>query len=159
MKINYQSDFKIVEKSLNGDVNTPFRFTYFNPFKGKFIASFDGHEYVGCSRMEDGSLLVAFDNPGFSPGMLKVKREYFISDSDFRDGICNLVSVEDTGIVLTTGKTDESTVEITSYPDYAAYNAIQAFPLSDNEYEDVLSDFVPPLPPEEEEETVTNLKI
>ena len=61
MKINYQSDFKIVEKSLNGDVNTPFRFTYFNPFKGKFIASFDGHEYVGCSRMEDGSLLVAFD--------------------------------------------------------------------------------------------------
>ena len=50
-------------------------------------------------------------------------------------------------------------MEITSYPDYAAYNAIQAFPLSDNEYEDVLSDFVPPLPPEEEEETVTNLEI
>lgn len=24
---------------------------------------------------------------------------------------------------------------------YAAYNAVQAFPLSDNEYEDVLSDF------------------
>ena len=109
--------------------------------------------------MEDGNLLVAFDNPCFSPGMLKVKREYFISDSDFQDGICNLVSVEDTGIVLTTGKTDESTVEITSYPDYAAYNTIQAFPLSDNEYEDVLSDFVPPLPPEEEEETVTNLEI
>ena len=144
MRINYQSDFKIIEKNLNGDVNTPFRFTYFNPFKGKFIASFDGHEYVGCSRMEDGNLLVAFDNPCFSPGMLKVKREYFISDSDFQDGICNLVSVEDTGIVLTTGKTDESTVEI---------------PLSDNEYEDVLSDFVPPLPPEEEEETVTNLEI
>ena len=60
-------------------------------------------------------------------------------------------TIEDTGIVLTTGKTDESTVEITSYPDYAAYNTIQAFPLSDNEYEDVLSDFVPPLPPEEEE--------
>ena len=135
MRINYQSDFKIIEKNLNGDVNTPFRFTYFNPFKGKFIASFDGHEYVGCSRMEDGNLLVAFDNPCFSPGMLKVKREYFISDSDFQDGICNLVSVEDTGIVLTTRKTDESTVEITSYPDYAAYNAIQAFPLSDNEYE------------------------
>ena len=74
MRINYQSDFKIIEKNLNGYVNTPFRFTYFNPFKGKFIASFDGHEYVGCSRMEDGNLLVAFDNPCFSPGMLKVKR-------------------------------------------------------------------------------------
>ena len=35
----------IIEKNLNGDVNTPFRFTYFNPFKGKFIASFDGHEW------------------------------------------------------------------------------------------------------------------
>lgn len=47
MKINYQSDFKIIEKNLNGDISTPFRFTYFNPFKGKFIASFDGQEYVG----------------------------------------------------------------------------------------------------------------
>lgn len=141
MRINYQSDFKIIEKNLNGDISTPFRFTYFNPFKGKFIASFDGQEYVGCSRMEDGSLLVAFDNPGFSPGMLKVKREYFISDVDFRDGICNIVSIEDTGIVLTTGKTDESTAEITSYPDYAAYNAVQSVSLSDKEYDDVLSDF------------------
>lgn len=33
MKINYQSDFKIIEKNLNGDISTPFRFTYFNPFK------------------------------------------------------------------------------------------------------------------------------
>jgi hypothetical protein len=66
--------------------------------------------------------------------------------------------VEITGVILVSGKTDDSTVEITSYPDYAAYNAVQAFPLSDNEYEDVLSDFVPPLPLEEEEETVTNLE-
>ena len=106
MKINYQSDFKIIEKNLNGDISTPFRFTYFNPFKGKFIASFDGQEYVGCSRMEDGSLLVAFDNPGFSPGMLKVKREYLMP-----------------------------------YPDYAAYNAVQSVSLSDQEYDDALSDF------------------
>ena len=42
---------------------------------------------------------------------------------------------------------------------YAAYNAVQSVSLSDQEYDDVLSDFVPPLPLEEEEETVTNLKI
>ena len=42
---------------------------------------------------------------------------------------------------------------------YAAYNAVQSVSLSDKEYDDVLSDFVPPLPLEEEEETVTNLKI
>lgn len=42
---------------------------------------------------------------------------------------------------------------------YAAYNAVQSVSLSDKEYDDVLSDFVHPLPLEEEEETVTNLKI
>ena len=42
---------------------------------------------------------------------------------------------------------------------YAAYNAVQSVSLSDKEYDDVLSDFVPPLPLEEKEETVTNLKI
>lgn len=79
--------------------------------------------------------------PVSPPGILKVKREYFISDTDFRDGICNLVSIEDTGIVLTTGKTDESTAEIMPYPDYAVYNAVQSVSLSDKEYDDVLSDF------------------
>ena len=64
-----------------------------------------------------------------------------VSDTDFRDGICNIVSIEDTGIVLTTGKTDESTAEITSYPDYVVYNAVQSVSLSDQEYDDVLSDF------------------
>jgi hypothetical protein len=42
---------------------------------------------------------------------------------------------------------------------YAAYNAVQSVSLSDKEYDDVLSDFVHPLPLEEKEETVTNLKI
>lgn len=42
---------------------------------------------------------------------------------------------------------------------YAAYNAVQSVSLSDKEYDDVLSDFIHPLPLEEKEETVTNLKI
>ena len=42
---------------------------------------------------------------------------------------------------------------------YAAYNAVQSVSLSDKEYDDVLSDFVHPLPLEEKEETATNLKI
>jgi hypothetical protein len=48
---------------------------------------------------------------------------------------------------------------VTIYQIYAAYNAVQSVSLSDQEYDDVLSDFVPHLPLEEEEETVTNLKI
>ena len=39
------------------------------------------------------------------------------------------------------------------------HTAVQSVSLSDKEYDDVLSDFVPPLPLEEKEETVTNLKI
>ena len=111
----------------------------------------------GTGRFEGTSGIGFFDH------MLDGFARHGFFDLDLAvDGDLNVDShhtIEDTGIVLTTGKTDESTVEITSYPDYAAYNSIQAFPLSDNEYEDVLSDFVPPLPPEEEEETVTNLKI
>ena len=92
-------------------------------------------------RLDDGSLLVIFDRHGLRPGTLSVKREYYLSDADFADGICNLVSVEITGVILVSGKTDESTAEIIPYPDYAAYNAVQSVSLSDKEYDDVLSDF------------------
>lgn len=149
MKINYQSDFKIIEKNLNGDVNTPFRFTYRTVLSGCVVAEFDGHGYKNCRRLDDGSLLVIFDRHGLRPGTLSVKREYYLSDADFADGICNLVSVEITGVILVSGKTDESTAEIIPYSDYAAYNAVQSVPLSEREYDDVLSDFIPPLPPEE----------
>ena len=149
IRINYQSDFKIIEKSLNGDINTPFRFTYRTVLSGCVVAEFDGHGYKNCHRLDDGGLLVIFDRHGLRPGALSVKREYYLSDADFADGICNLVSVENTGVILVAGKTDESTAEIISYPDYAAYNAVQSVPLSEREYDDVLSDFVPPLPPEE----------
>ena len=147
IRINYQSDFKIIEKSLNGDINTPFRFTYRTVLSGCVVAL--GKKT--CRRLDDGGLLVIFGRHGLRPGALSVKREYYLSDADFADGICNLVSVENTGVILVAGKTDESTAEIISYPDYAAYNAVQSVPLSEREYDDVLSGFVPPLPPEEEE--------
>ena len=108
---------------------------------GCVVAEFDGHGYKNCRRLDDGSLLVIFDRHGLRPGTLSVKREYYLSDADFADGICNLVSVEITGVILVSGKTDESTAEIIPYPDYAAYNAVQSVSLSDKEYDDVLSDF------------------
>lgn len=46
-----------------------------------------------------------------------------------------------TGVILVSGKTDESTAEIMPYPDYVVYNAVQSVSLSDQEYDDVLSDF------------------
>lgn len=97
IRINYQSDFKIIEKSLNGDINTPFRFTYRTVLSGCVVAEFDGHGYKNCRRLDDGGLLVIFGRHGLRPGALSVKREYYLSDADFADGICNLVSVENTG--------------------------------------------------------------
>lgn len=96
IRINYQSDFKIIEKSLNGDINTPFRFTYRTVLSGCVVAEFDGHGYKNCRRLDDGGLLVIFGRHGLRPGALSVKREYYLSDADFADGICNLVSVENT---------------------------------------------------------------
>lgn len=55
MKINYQSDFKIIEKNLNGDVNTPFRFTYRTVLSGCVVAEFDGH---GGTRTAVGLMMV-----------------------------------------------------------------------------------------------------
>lgn len=92
MRINYQSDFKIIEKNLNGDLKTPFRFTYQTVLSKPVVASFDGHDYKNCRRLDDGSLLVIFDNHGMRPGNLTVRREYYLTDADFADGICNLVS-------------------------------------------------------------------
>ena len=68
MRINYQSDFKIIEKNRNGDVNTPFRFTYRTVLSGCVVAEFDGHGYKNCRRLDDGSLWVIFDRHGLRPG-------------------------------------------------------------------------------------------
>jgi hypothetical protein len=179
MRINYQSDFKIIEKNLNGDISTPFRFIYRTVLSGTLVAEFNGSEYKNCRRLEDGSLLVIFDRHELRPGALSVKREYYLSDADFADGICNLVSVENTGVILVVGKSDDSTAHVDVYPNYQkgdrgdplTYDAmttvqkmelkdavvkdmqitqVGSVVLSENEYEDVLIDFVPPEPPAEE---------
>ena len=118
MKVNYQSDFKIVEKNMNGDEHTPFKFAYYTITSKNIYATYDGTEYRNCKRLPDGTLLVAFDNHGLRVGSLMVRREYFLTDADFKDGICNLVSVEDTGVKLTTGQSDDSTGTVYVYPNY-----------------------------------------
>ena len=105
------------------------------------------------------------------PGNLTVRREYYLTDADFADGICNLVSMEFTSIVLVTGKSDDSTGTIDVYPNYqkgdkgdpmtwesmteeqrtklkdsvvkdVQNEMLSSFPISDKEYEDVLSVFL-----------------
>lgn len=118
MKINNHSDFKIKEVTKNEDFNVRFRFEFFVYESKKYVVSWDGKEYVNCKRLDDGSLEIIFNNPKFGLGQLKVRREYYISDEDFTDGIWNAVTVEKTGIYITDGETDDIDVENIIVPPY-----------------------------------------
>ena len=122
MTINYESDFKIIEGFKDGSsiLAAPFKFTYYTRMsRGTYVASYDGTEFVNCHPTDDGRVVVPFDNPQFGLGVLNVKREFFLNDKDFADGICTLVSVESTGIVLDRGATDmDGEVNIELFPFY-----------------------------------------
>lgn len=114
--INYQSDFKLFEK---GDLNVaPFVFKYYTDANHEYIASYTNGEYKNCKLLDDGRLAIIFDEHGLPPGILRCRREYYLTDKDFDDGICNLVTVETTGIELVKGKTDGGDVEIQLPPHY-----------------------------------------
>ncbi len=109
--INYESDFKLVERrsdeiSLS---DSPFRFTYYVKMnKWSYVAEYDGQNYVNCMPTGDGGVIVAIDSPKFGIGVLSVRREFYLDDLDFKDGVYNLISVESTGILLDKGITDDS---------------------------------------------------
>lgn len=109
-QINYKSDFKLFE---NGDLHaSPFEYEYNTTFGKSYKASCLDGVYTNCRLLDDGRLMVIFDNHGLAPGILRVIRRYYLTDKDYHDGICNLVSKEDTGVILTAGKTDECEVEV-----------------------------------------------
>lgn len=116
--INCKSDFKIKETIERADVSIPFVYSYFVYSNKKYVASFDGEKYVNCHRNDDDSITVIFDNHNLGVGALKVERKCLVRDADFADGVWQIVSVEETGINLTNGQTDEidfSTVVIPPY--------------------------------------------
>jgi len=118
MRINYLSDFKIREKSSEVDTTIPFTFTY-KSGGIELIAEFNGTDYTNCERLDDGDLMVPFDGIGFTKiGNLYVKREYFLDDEAFADGICHLVTVQDTGIEFVAGETDCCDVDLIVCPNY-----------------------------------------
>lgn len=112
MNINYQSDFKIIERLMP---DAPFRFTYYvAKDKGSVTAEYDGQSYSGCF-VDGDRLIVPVDGGTLGIGNVRVKREYFLDDKAFADGVCDLVSVEGTDIELGRGRTDsdiEADVEV-----------------------------------------------
>ena len=109
-KINSESDFKIIEGFKDGSSMTiaPFRFTYYTKMtRGSYVAEYDGSEYRNCIPTSNGKVIVPFDNHNLGIGTLMVKREFFLTDKDFSDGICNLVSIDSTNILLDKGTTED----------------------------------------------------
>ncbi len=122
MKINYLSDFKLLEVGGVCDTTTPFRYEYRTSRFATYVAEFDGENYTNCSRVDDSSLLVVFDSHSLGVGELEVRRQYFISDEDFTDKINNRISFERTGVILTDGASDATQVQITLLPAYITLN-------------------------------------
>lgn len=108
MKINYKSDFKLIESHPNGDLEVPFRFTYKTNQGGTVVALHQDGNYSNCYLRNDGRLVILFDNHRLGVGSLIVTREYFVADKDFKDGVCNVVCQEDTGVEIISGCSNES---------------------------------------------------
>lgn len=117
IKINYNSDFKLTEKTEEGFAGVSFAFVY-TTNSGTYTASYDGTTYTNCKRNEDGSVTVIFNHHGLGPGRLKVRREFFVPDGDFPDGVYNTVSNDITDVMLVEGKTEGFDVEETFRPPY-----------------------------------------
>ncbi len=105
--INHESDFKLkVGYSDGSPISEPFRFTFYTKVsRGTFIAEYNGSEYVNCYP-DGGMVKIPFDKPMLGMGVLSVKIELFINDSDFADGKYDYVSEERTGIILDKGATE-----------------------------------------------------
>lgn len=105
--INHESDFKLLVGYSDGSpINEPFRFTFYTKVsRGTFIAEYNGSEYVNCYP-DGGMVKIPFDKTMLGMGVLSVKIELFLSDSDFKDGKYDYVSVEPTGIILDKGATE-----------------------------------------------------
>ena len=90
-KINYKSDFKLF---LSGNFTSPFRLTIYTSGnrQGGYTVSFDGQSYHSCSVDGRGRLVVAVDNHNMGLGNLLYDIESFLTDSDFADGVCDVVA-------------------------------------------------------------------
>lgn len=123
-QVNYKSDFKLIEKltvtddSGAGLLDAPFVFNYYTAYGSVYTAKHCGGEFTNCKPMDDGSLMVVFDNHGLRPGKLMCERKFYLTDQDYADGICDMVDNRYTGIMLTTGATCGTDIDVQLPPYY-----------------------------------------
>lgn len=113
--INYLSDFKVGIKGI--DLYVPFKLTFYTN-RSKYVVSHVDGKYINCRVLEDGTILAIFDNHGLEPGQLQVHIEMFLTDEDFKSGICHDHDDRFTDVILTNGKSDNINPDIIIYPNY-----------------------------------------
>ncbi len=102
-RINNKSDFSTIVEIKGADESVFFKFKYFTDGSTDYVASWNGTEYVNCERISDEKVRIIFNSPNFNVGVLKVVREFDVNDPSFDDGENNLVTVQDTNIIITQG--------------------------------------------------------
>ena len=121
-EVNHNSDFKLMEKPGEGQGGdmfaSPFVFNYYTAPGQTYTARHCNGEYVNCKPMDDGSLMVIFDNHHLRPGKLMCERRFYLTDQDYADGTCDLVDNRYTGVRLTTGATGGTDIDVKLPPYY-----------------------------------------
>lgn len=95
IEFNRESDFKL-KITLNGggaSTSVPFRLSFYTTnSKKSYVAEYVNGEAKNCVIVNDKVVLAVFDSHNLGTGTLLVREEYFLTDEDFNDGICNTVS-------------------------------------------------------------------
>ena len=102
IRIYKESDFDFQYKLDSAHINTPFKFIFFTTDinESSYECSFDGEQYIRCTKVDDESIVFHIDGGVFECGNLRIRKEYFIDSSSFEDGICNSVDIEKTNIYI-----------------------------------------------------------
>ena len=106
VNIFYKSDFKIFLGS-SDNWTVPFKIRFWTDKSGcarENVASFDGVNYRNCRLMDDGRLMVAFDDHKMGRGKLMMEVHLFLSDEDYRTGVCDQV-IAPQAVVCHVGRT------------------------------------------------------
>ena len=102
IRIYKESDFDFQYKLDSAHLSTPFKFIFFTTDinESSYECSFDGEQYIRCTKVDDESIVFHIDGGVFECGNLRIRKEYFIDSSSFEDGICNSVDIEKTNIYI-----------------------------------------------------------
>lgn len=91
VKLYFKSDFKVF-LSASDNWAVPFRIKFWTGSpSSSFIACHHGTEYNNCKLLEDGRLMVAFDDHKMGRGKLMMEVHLFLSDENYRTGVCDQV--------------------------------------------------------------------